>query len=154
MVEAPAVTEVTVPKGPVKKDAKAKSKEGKSTSAKSLAKAKAEPTAASAQRYNTQTELRSMLVGLDWTVHYATHNFGVDYLGKMLVEMDREEDTDRVKEALWSLVPEKVKEDLGKAREAKLLAEEKLATWKAKAEMTAKESLDVPDQPEDEDLEI
>jgi hypothetical protein len=100
------------------KNATAKSKNVKPSSIKSSGKANR------VTKTQTQGDIRKMLIGLDWTVHYATHSYVVESLGRRLVEMEADEiSAGDVKAALWAIVPEDVKEALEAARLAKAEAE-------------------------------
>lgn len=103
------------------------------------------------RRYETQADIRKMLVGLDWNVHYAMHSFSVADLGRRLVEMN-DQDIEEVKVALWGIVPQEVKDDLDKARLAKAEAEAAIAAGGI-AE-GASEGTSEAEEEEDEELEV
>ncbi|MDQ0896401.1 MULTISPECIES: Mov34/MPN/PAD-1 family protein [unclassified Paenibacillus] len=113
-------------------------------------KVKPKPTI---RRYETQADIRKMLVGLDWTVHYAMHSFSVSDLSRRLVEMN-DQDIEEVKTALWGMVPQEVKEDLDKARQAKAEAEAAIAAG-GNVEGTGEGARDSEMEDEEEDdLEV
>ncbi len=101
-----------------KKQKDTSTKVGKTQSAKQSIK-----PAYSGNKANTQADITRMLVGFDWHVDYATHTFSVLDLSRLLVEMDDSHPIDAVKEALWARVPQEVKDELEKARQARAEAE-------------------------------
>ncbi|CAG7651434.1 hypothetical protein PAECIP111802_04963 [Paenibacillus allorhizosphaerae] len=105
------------------------------------------------RRYETQADIRKMLVGLDWTVHYAMHSFPVADLGRRLVEMN-DQDIEEVKAALWAMVPQDVKDDLEKARQAKAEAEAAAAGGNAEATGEKLSENSDAESDEEDDLEF
>lgn len=93
-----------------------KSSQKKPTGKSSDKQIKTKPAAA--KRYQTQEDIRNMPIPLrGWSVHYAAHKFDVEQQARLLVDMsDSSYTEEQVREALWALISEDIKKDIGEAR--------------------------------------
>ncbi|OXS55035.1 hypothetical protein B1A99_24970 [Cohnella sp. CIP 111063] len=99
-----------------------KSKDKKNVDVKSTASkattAQARKSETAKQKYSTREGIRKMPIPVQgWTIHYATHTFEVEHYARQLVDMGDETPLEKVKDALWTKVPEDVRADILKARE-------------------------------------
>jgi PRTRC genetic system protein A len=142
---------------PVPQQGKKASGKGKGNTSTNGVKEKAgkvaKPTSSAVRRFESQSEIRKMLVGLDWTVHYAMHSFRIEDLSRQLVEMDASADLDSLKATLWAMVPQDVKDDLEKARVARSEAEAAAALG-ITTDLASTENLSEKETDEEDDMEF
>ena len=77
-------------------------------------------TPSPATRASHVTNIRNMLVGLDYTISYSGNRYDVEAYARKLVDMENGEDLEEVRRALWNRIPEQIQKEAEEARRLKV----------------------------------